>query len=65
MAAALASGKDVSAENQNPKSDPLRRRDSAARRGPMAEIRNANTWATRFFLHRFVFRLGISGFFRV
>jgi hypothetical protein len=65
MAAALASGTDFSAENQNPRSDPLRRRDRAARRSRMAEIRNTNTWQAKPVPHRFVFQLGISGFFRI
>jgi hypothetical protein len=54
MAAALA---DISrnlplkpkAKVRNPGSDPLRRRDRAARRSPMAEIRNANTRANEIF----------------
>jgi hypothetical protein len=54
MAAALA---DISrnlplkpnAKVRNPRSDPLRRHDSAARRSPMAEIRNANTWTNEIF----------------
>jgi hypothetical protein len=53
------------AKVRNPRSDPLRRRDSAARRSPMAESEMQIPGQTRFFLHRFVFRLGISGFFRV
>jgi hypothetical protein len=33
----------MKSENRKPKTDPLRRRDSAARRGPKAEIRKGRS----------------------